>query len=129
MGSKFSIEQTITALSFLSLITSSSYSFHPATDFSISTWDTGEKSRPLVTISTNSSLLKARPPPIPPRVKLGLTTSGNLSLLLIFRAPSSVFTYSLLGTSRFIFFIASLKSSLSSALLITSTFAPISSTP
>ena len=35
IGSKFSILQTITTLSAVSLITSSSYSFHPISDFSI----------------------------------------------------------------------------------------------
>ncbi len=129
IGSKFSIEQTITTLSFLSRITSSSYSFHPATDFSTRTCETGENSNPLVTISINSSLLKATPPPIPPSVKLGLTTSGNLSLLLISRASLALWAYPLGGTLRLIFFMALLNFSLSSALFITSTLAPINSTP
>ncbi len=41
-GSKFSIEQTTTVLSFLSRISSSSYSFQPKIDSSRSTSDVGE---------------------------------------------------------------------------------------
>ena len=52
-----SIEQTIIALSFLSLTTSISYSFHPKTDCSISTVLSGEASIPAETISLNSSML------------------------------------------------------------------------
>ena len=46
IGSKFSIEQTMTTLSARSRITSSSYSFQPMTDSSISTSPTGLRSRP-----------------------------------------------------------------------------------
>ncbi len=38
IGSKFSIEQMMTTLSLWSRITSSSYSFQPSTDCSISSW-------------------------------------------------------------------------------------------
>ena len=46
MASMFSIEQMMTTLSFLSRITSISYSFQPMTDCSMSTSVTGEASRP-----------------------------------------------------------------------------------
>ncbi len=88
----------MTTLSFLSLITSSSYSFQPATDFSTKTSDIGERSNPLVTISVNSSLLNATPPPKPPRVKLGLTTKGNFNLQLNSSASVKSCAYPLGGT-------------------------------
>src|ERR1700722_5697843 len=46
IGSTFSIEQMMTALSFLSRITSISNSFHPITDCSINTSVTGEAPPP-----------------------------------------------------------------------------------
>ena len=57
IGSRFSMEQMMTTLSALSRITSSSYSFQPMTDSSISTSPTGLSSRPRVTSSVNSSRL------------------------------------------------------------------------
>ncbi len=57
IGSKFSIEQMTTKLSARSRITSSSNSFQPSTDSSISTWRAGERSRPRVTTSSKSSTL------------------------------------------------------------------------
>ncbi len=46
IGSRFSIEQTMTALSARSLITSSSNSFHPTTDSSTRISPTGEVASP-----------------------------------------------------------------------------------
>jgi hypothetical protein len=46
IGSRFSIEQTMTTLSRRSRITSSSYSFQPSTLRSISTCRTGDRSSP-----------------------------------------------------------------------------------
>ncbi len=46
IGSRFSIEQTITTLSLVSRITSSSYSFHPMIDSSRSTSVVGLAARP-----------------------------------------------------------------------------------
>ena len=57
MGSKFSIEQMMMTLSLVSRITSSSYSFQPSTDSSISASCTGEKSRPRASTSISSSRL------------------------------------------------------------------------
>ena len=57
IGSKFSIEQTMTQLSAWSRITSISYSFQPSRLSSISTSLTGERSNPRATISSNSSRL------------------------------------------------------------------------
>jgi hypothetical protein len=57
IASRFSIEQTMMQLSFLSLTTSSSNSFHPIRDSSISNSLVGESSRPRAQISSNSSLL------------------------------------------------------------------------
>ncbi|CSB83337.1 Uncharacterised protein [Vibrio cholerae] len=57
IGSKFSIAQTMMQLSFLSRTTSISYSFQPISDSSISSSLVGERSRPRVQISSNSSRL------------------------------------------------------------------------
>ena len=60
IGSTFSIEHTMMALSALSRMTSSSNSFQPSTDSSISTSLVGEASSPACTMSKNSSLVVAR---------------------------------------------------------------------
>ena len=57
MGSKFSIEQTITKLSARSRMTSSSYSFQPSTDCSINTSCTGLAESPQRAAAGNSSRL------------------------------------------------------------------------
>ena len=57
IGSKFSIEQITTTLSWRSRITSISYSFQPMMLSSSSTSWTGESSSPLRTLSSNSSRL------------------------------------------------------------------------
>ena len=68
IGSMFSIEHTITTLSALSRITSSSNSPQPSTDWSSNTWPIGETSIPWATMPSNSSRLRAIPPPRPPSV-------------------------------------------------------------
>jgi hypothetical protein len=57
IGSKFSIEQMMTTLSALSRITSSSYSFQPAIDSSISTSLLRLSCRPRAQMVSNSSRL------------------------------------------------------------------------
>ena len=76
IGSKFSIEQTMMQLSFLSRTTSISYSFQPSKDSSISNSLVGDKSKPRRQISSNSSRLYAIPPPVPPMVNDGRITVG-----------------------------------------------------
>ena len=76
IGSRFSIEQTIILLSFLSLTTSISYSFHPTSDSSTKTSFVGDKSKPFFTILKKSSSVLATPPPVPPNVKEGLIIEG-----------------------------------------------------
>ena len=60
IGSKFSIEQMMTTLSFRSRMTSSSYSFQPRIDSSTRICELGDAARPLRTISSNSSGLICR---------------------------------------------------------------------
>ncbi len=57
IGSKFSMEQMMTQLSALSRITSISYSFQPSRDSSMRISLTGERSRPRLASSSNSSRL------------------------------------------------------------------------
>ncbi len=68
IGSRFSMEQMTTQLSARSLITSSSYSFHPAIDFSIRISEMGLASMPLAAAASNSAGLEAMPVPRPPRM-------------------------------------------------------------
>ena len=125
MGSKFSIEQMIMTLSFVSRITSSSNSFQPSTDSSISASCTGEKSRPRLSTSSISSRLYAMPPPEPPSVNEGRIITGN-PILPANSMPSFVlFTSADLGTSSPMRCMASLKKSRSSAFLMAATLAPI----
>ena len=55
IGSKFSMEQTMMQLSFLSRTTSISYSFQPMSDSSMRSSWVGERSSPLLQIETKSS--------------------------------------------------------------------------
>ena len=57
MGSKFSMEQTMTTLSFLSRITSISISFQPSTLCSSMTSEVGEAERPRWAKTSRSSML------------------------------------------------------------------------
>ena len=129
IASKFSMQQTITTLSCLSRITSISYSFQPRMLSSSITSFTGDILRPAETSASNSSLLYAIPPPAPPSVKLARQMHGNPNSSSASRASPSVLTRRDLGRSRPMFVIASRNSSRSSALLMTSRFAPIISTP
>ena len=76
IGSKFSIEQTITTLSWRSRITSSSNSFHPMTDSSTSTCPTGLCWRPQRIAPSSSSGFQAMEPPVPPSVNDGRMMAG-----------------------------------------------------
>ena len=129
IGSRFSMEQTMTPLPFRSRITSISYSFQPRSDSSTSTSELSEASRPRCTIVSNSAASCAMPPPVPPSVKPGRMMSGQVP---IFRAASfassSVWHETEVGMSRPSDSIASLKSSRSSARAMASAFAPIIST-
>ena len=90
IGSKFSMEQTMTTLSARSRITSSSNSFQPRTDSSMEIWPIIERSRPSFAIRSNSSALYATPPPVPPSVKLGRMTTGKPIVCAMSRASSGV---------------------------------------
>ena len=115
-------------LSALSRTTSISYSFQPKTDSSISTSLVGDASSPIVTIAWNSSRLYAMPPPVPPRVKEGRTIAGKSTTSNAAHAPSKLWAMPALGVSRPILIIASRNRLRSSAILMASGLAPISST-
>ena len=76
MGSRFSMEQTMTTLPALSRMSSSSNSFQPKADSSTSTVCTGLSARPRCTMRTRSSWLYAMPPPVPPSVNDGRMITG-----------------------------------------------------
>ena len=76
IGSRFSIEHTITTLSLVSRMTSSSYSFQPRIDSSRSTSVVGLACSPAPAIRRRSVSSCAIPEPVPPMVKLGRTTTG-----------------------------------------------------
>mmetsp|Transcript_4742 Transcript_4742/g.14600 ORF Transcript_4742/g.14600 Transcript_4742/m.14600 type:complete len:256 (+) Transcript_4742:723-1490(+) len=129
MGSMFSIEQMMTTLSARSRITSSSYSFQPSSDFSTSTWSVSEASMPAVHICLNSSGLYAMPPPVPPSVKAGRMMIGYCPMRSAAAQHSSMVLHvSETGVLKPSLVMACLKSSRSSALLMASSLAPMSST-
>ena len=66
----------VIALSKESLITSYSTSFHPTNDSSINTWLTLLAFNPESAIVLSISSFSATPPPLPPRVYAGRTTTG-----------------------------------------------------
>ena len=128
MASKFSIEHTMITLSAVSRMTSSSNSFHPSIDSSIRTSCVGDSERPLWTIRRKSAAVRATPPPEPPIVKEGRTTSGRLISFAIASASASVRARADRGTSAPISSMAFLKRSRSSARRIECSLAPIRST-
>jgi hypothetical protein len=76
MGSTFSMEHTTTALSARSRMTSSSNSFHPATDSSTSTSRMGLARRPPAAMAARSPGVAASPVPPPPSTYEGRTITG-----------------------------------------------------
>lgn len=129
IGSRFSMEHTMQALSLRSRITSISNSFQPSTDSSISTSPTGLKASPFEQIASKSSGVRAMPPPAPPIVKPGRRITGHAPMSArIFRASSIERAEPERGTARPISAMAFLKSPRSSARWITSAVAPIIST-
>ena len=106
IGSRFSIEHTIMQLSFLSLTTSISYSFHPAIDSSINISFMGELWRPDFIISSNSFFVFAIPPPVPPKVSDGRIITGRPNFLSDLYESFTLLAISALGQSSPIFFMA-----------------------
>ena len=125
IGSRFSIEQTITTLSAWSRTTSSSNSSQPRTDSSTSTWLIGDSDRPRSTCAWSWSGVSAKPPPCPPSVNAGRTTAGSA---MPSRSSIDV-TMRDVGTRRPQSSTVALNSSRSSARWIASIFAPINSMP
>src|SRR5262249_35592527 len=129
IGSKFSIEHTMTTLSLPSRITSSSNSFQPAMDSSMRISLIGDAPSPQTTWARNSSSVCAKLPPVPPSVREGRRMAGSPTSARTRSASSSVWAMPLRGRSRPMPRIVSLKRSRSSARLMAATFAPVSSTP
>ena len=125
IGSRFSIEQTITTLSAWSRTTSSSNSSQPRTDSSTSTCEIGDSESPRATCRCSCSCVSAKPPPWPPSVNAGRTTAGSETPT---RSSTDV-TIRDVGTFSPHDSTVRLKSSRSSARWIASMFAPISSMP
>ena len=129
IGSKFSIEQTITTLSAPSRITSSSNSFQPKSERSMSTCDTGDRSSPRLTICSNSSRLYAIPPPEPPSVNEGRMIAGKQVQSESASASSHDVAMRPCGVLSPIRRIAASNSWRSSAIRMARALAPISSQP
>ncbi len=128
-GSIFSILQTVMQLPPASRITSYSISFQPAMQRSTSTSPTRLKRRPFVRISTSSLSLRAIPPPLPPSVYAGRSTTGY-PMVLVKRMPSStLWTTCDAAQGSPIFSMVSLNAWRSSALKIVSAVVPIRRTP
>ena len=85
--------------------------------------------RPRAEISSNSRIVLAMPPPVPPSVKLGLIITGRPIFSSTALASSMVWAKPLFGRSIPILSIAFLKSLRSSAFFIALRSAPIIFTP
>ena len=120
IGSRFSIEQTITTLSERSRITSSSNSPQPSTDSSSSTWPIGEAFSPRPTTRSISASVRTTPPPVPPSVNAGRTMNGSPTSVEAPRASSMLWAITLRGTRSPASVIVSRKRSRSSARSIAS---------
>jgi hypothetical protein len=129
IGSKFSIEQTTTTLSWWSRISSSSYSFHPSTDSSMRTSCTGEAASPPPASRSRSAASWAMPEPNPPMVNDGRMTTGRPSSATVARTSSIEWQTAERGTSPPIDCTISLNFSRSSPRWMASMSAPMSSTP
>jgi hypothetical protein len=128
IGSTFSIEQTMMQLSLRSRTTSISNSFQPSSDSSIRSSCVGLNMSPRLHISTNSSLLYAMPPPVPPSVNDGRITAGKPMSACTSSACSRSCAIPERAEPRPIRVIAALNFSRSSALSMAFFDAPISST-
>ena len=129
IGSRFSMEQTITTLSAVSRITSSSYSFQPMIDSSRSTSVVGLAARPDPAMRRRSFSSYAIPEPVPPMVKLGRTTMGQPRSADASKHSSRVWQTTERATSPPSSSTMCLNDSRFSPRLIASMLAPISSTP
>ena len=129
IGSRFSMEQTTTTLSWRSRISSSSYSFQPSTDSSMSTSVTGDAASPVPASRSRSASVCAMPEPSPPIVNDGRITTGSPSSATAARTSSIVWQTAERGTSPPMDWTISLNFSRSSPRWMASTSAPISSTP
>ncbi len=129
IGSRFSMEQMTTTLSWWSRISSSSYSFQPSTDSSISTSCTGDAASPPPASRSRSASSWAIPEPSPPMVKEGRMTTGSPSSATAARTSSIEWQTALRGTSAPTDCTICLNLSRSSPRWMASMSAPISSTP
>ena len=129
IGSKFSMEQTTTQLSAPSRMTSSSNSFQPAIDCSTRIWPTGLAARPSPASRPKWAASSAMPVPLPPRMKLGRTMTGNPISTAISSASASEWAKPERGTSSPMLSMAALNWSRSSAVVMASGRAPMTSTP
>ncbi len=127
IGSRFSIEQMTTQLSARSRMTSSSYSFHPAIDRSIRISLMGLAASPLAARCANWARVAAMPVPLPPRMNAGRMTTGSPMSSIIAMASSMVWAVADGGTLRPMPCMASLNRWRSSAVVMASALAPISS--
>ena len=121
-GSKFSMLQTVIQLSYLSLTTSYSISFHPFKDFSTKTC--GENENAFSARATNSSSLSQKPEPKPPSAYAALRITGYPNSNAALFASAIVSTASLFIVSTSISFNFSTNSSLSSVSMIAWTGVP-----
>jgi hypothetical protein len=116
--------QMVMQVSPESRITSYSISFQPSSERSTSTCPTGLALMPDSTTRLRSSIVKAVPPPVPPRVKAGRMMSGRPIFAANCSASSIVCATTLSATGSPICWSSSLNSSRSSAVRIDSTGVP-----
>ena len=124
IGSIFSMQHIIIALSLQSLITSISNSFQPNRDSSMRTSPTGLAINPDSICVLKSSILYAVEPPVPPKVNEGRIITGKPILSIAFIASSIFLTNPPFAVGIFTSSIAFLNDSLFSAFSIELIFAP-----
>ncbi len=129
IGSTFSIEHTITTLSWRSRMSSSSYSFQPRTLSSMSTSVTGLSSSPNDAMRSSSSGVCAMPEPRPPMVNDGRMTTGSPSSATVSWTSSMEWHTALRGTPPPTARTMSLNFCRSSPRWMASMSAPMSSMP
>ena len=129
IGSMFSIEHTMTALSARSRITSSSNSFQPATDSSTRISVTGLAASPSAATVASCSRDPASPVPPPPSTNDGRTITGYPKASAADSASAAVCANPERGRGSPARFMVLTKRRRSSARRIASSPAPINRTP
>ena len=129
IGSRFSMLQIVMQVSAPSRMTSYSISLQPRSERSTRTCPMGDAAMPRAAVVASSCASRAKPPPVPPSVKAGRTTSGNPTRSANALASSTVCAVIDSGTGSPISASSCLKASRSSAWRMAARGVPRTRTP